>query len=72
MARSASLKSNYVSVRKDFEGKNVNHACAMAMIDGRKVLIDPSYRTFDVKHKGFSILTDQQAVPHLKQFRNNA
>jgi transglutaminase-like putative cysteine protease len=69
MARYVGLKSNYVSVTRDNGGNKVHHACAAVHVQPKPVLIDPAYHEFDVKHREFRILTDKEAVPHLKSFR---
>ncbi len=61
LARSVGIRSSYVSVRKDYAGADVYHACAMIDIPGkldRFTLVDPAYRTFDVAHKKFRPLSD--------------
>ena len=61
MTRASGIRSSYVSVRRDFKGENVHHACAMIDIPGkfdRFTLVDPAYKSFDVAHKKFKPLSD--------------
>jgi hypothetical protein len=61
MARTVGIKSSYVSVLRDFNGENVQHACAMINVPGKYdkfTLVDISYRSFDIAHKKFSPLSD--------------
>lgn len=52
MATEVGLKSKYVHVSKDNEGKEVNHACAgLILSDNTIVLVDPAYHTFNIKHQ---------------------
>lgn len=69
MARSCGIPANYTSVKKDFQGQDVHHACVAATLKGRQALIDPAYHAFDIKHKKFEVLDDRNAVPHFKSFR---
>lgn len=68
MARLVNLKSNYASVNEDWYGKKVNHGCAQVDI-GRKVLVDPAYHKYDIKHKQYEILTDIEVVKRFEQWR---
>lgn len=60
LARRSGLKSNYVHVDRDYKGENVNHACAAVNIDENIILVDPANCKFDVKHKGYDVLDDNQ------------
>lgn len=71
MARYVSLKSNLAVVSVDHRGKKVQHACASVRTDGTIRLADPAYHRFDVKHKKFRILPDNEAVSMLKTMRRN-
>lgn len=70
MARAVGLKANYASVQVDYENEDVNHACAAVKLN-KQILVDPAYRKFDIKHKKFKILSDQEAVPHFKAMRGS-
>lgn len=59
MARMVGLKASYVSVKKDYEGEEVSHACAGVEINGRHVLVDPAYHSFDIKHQEYDVLSDE-------------
>ena len=54
----------------DYENEDVNHACAAVKLN-KQILVDPAYRKFDIKHKKFKILSDQEAVPHFKAMRGS-
>lgn len=69
MNRSVGLKSNYVSVTVDFQGKDVLHACSSILINGNALLSDPAYHTFGIRHKRYKILPDAEAVEHFKRMR---
>jgi len=69
MARSVSLRSAYVSVKKDCFGKEVQHGCAIVDIGERDVLADPAYHAFDVAHKEFQVLSDREVIARYSQWR---
>jgi hypothetical protein len=69
MARSVSLKANYVSVMKDCEGKQVKHACAGVEM-GRITLVDPAYHKFDVRHQKYKIRADNEIMGLFEVWRN--
>lgn len=69
MARSVGLKTNFVHVTVDSQGKAVQHACVVIYRGGEVILADPSYHTFNAKHQEFAVKTDVEAVPLLKAFR---
>ena len=71
MARCCGLKSNYVSVKYDFKGDRVAHACAAVEINGSYVLVDPAYHKFDVQHKEVEILTDKEVLEKFQLWRAN-
>lgn len=58
MARLAGLKSHIVMVDRDYKGKEVNHACAGVELNGRLILVDPAYHTFDIAHQAFRPMSD--------------
>ena len=62
MARIAGLIANYVSVRKDYTGKEVFHACAAVFLKEKNLLVDLSYSSFDINHIEYKILTDQEFI----------
>jgi transglutaminase-like putative cysteine protease len=69
LARSLGLESNYVEVLVDNQGKKVFHACATAKVNGRSVLVDPAYHTYDIHHKNYRVLSDREASELFKQWR---
>lgn len=64
LARDVGIISWYVHVDKDYSGKAVPHDCAAVFIDGKVLLVDPTYRWFGVPHEDFVILNDLQAIAH--------
>lgn len=69
MARCAGLKSNYVSVRRDCNGKIVHHACAIVYPDNREIFVDPAYHTFGIRHRAYTILNDMQMLTNFLDWR---
>lgn len=61
MARIVGLTSNYVKVDVDFQGRTVKHACASVLINNKLVLVDPAYHAFDIHHKKYKFMKDQDA-----------
>ncbi|MBW3001908.1 transglutaminase-like domain-containing protein [Candidatus Woesearchaeota archaeon] len=69
MARSVGLDAKYVSVDRDFRGKSVFHACAAVKVDGKYLLVDPAYQTFDIEHEKFLLLSDKEAIDRFRTWR---
>ena len=69
MARRAGLMSGYVSVDVDAFGKDVDHACSWVMADGKRILVDPAYKRFGLKHQKYRYLTDSQATFNFNAWR---
>lgn len=66
MARCAGLQSYYMHVDRDFRNKKVNHACAYVNV-GRDLFVDIAYKMYDIEHRRYKILNDQQIM---KQYNN--
>jgi len=62
MARLAGLEARWVEVLVDYKGENVYHACAAVKLNGKYILVDPAYQSFDIKHKKYRILSDKEAI----------
>ncbi len=67
MARSVGLRSNFVSVDKDYRKKRVNHACAAVELEGRlmqenPVLVDPAYHIYDAQHRKYRVWQDKEIM----------
>ena len=61
LARAVNLKAYTVFVEQDcFDAWNY-HACAAVFVDGKAMLVDPTYSRFDAGHKRFTILDDLQS-----------
>ena len=58
LARDFGLDARYVLVDRDYNGKQVKHACAWVRIDGRGCLIDPTYKMFDADHQTWRKVPD--------------
>ena len=71
MARYAGLSAYFVNVDIDYKQEGVNHACVGLNLEGKDVLIDPAYHTFDIKHIKFCKWTDDYALKVFKQWRNH-
>ncbi len=69
MARSCGLKSNYVSVKRDNRNKKVHHGCAAVDTERGRILADPAYHTFDIKHRRFSVISDKEATQMYNSWR---
>jgi tetratricopeptide (TPR) repeat protein len=62
LARGAGLKSYHTFVAQDFRGIRLLHGCAAVFIGGKALLVDPSYSTFGIAHKKFTVLDDLQTA----------
>lgn len=72
MARSVGLQANYARIEEiDSSGKVSKHASPVLNIDGKYLYADIGFKQFDAKHQGYTIMTDQEAVPHFKKLRGN-
>ena len=69
IARSLGLKAGYVSVAVDAYGSRVHHGCAYVSLNGRDVLVDIAYHTFDISHQEYSKLSDREAIRQFKSWR---
>lgn len=70
MARAAGLKSKYVSVKVDCDNKKVNHGCAAVYIQNNPILVDPAYNKFDIYHRKYKILNDNEITENFVYWRN--
>ncbi|MCX6744630.1 MAG: transglutaminase-like domain-containing protein [Candidatus Parcubacteria bacterium] len=70
MARAVGLEANYARVEVINNGKVEKHACPVVKIKGKYIYVDPGFQQFDAPHKGYTIMSDQEAVPHFKSLRN--
>lgn len=71
MARCCGLKSFYTSVEKDFQGKEVLHACASVNLTSKEILVDPAYHTYDIKHLEYKVLSDSEVIEKFNRWRFN-
>ena len=70
MARAAGLKSKYVSVKVDCDNKKVNHGCAVVYLQNNPILVDPAYNKFDIHHRKYNILNDNEITENFIYWRN--
>ncbi len=70
IARAAGLKAEYVHVRKDFQGKDVHHACAAVHLGNRTVFVDLAYYTYDILHQDYKILNDAESAEMYRKMRS--
>lgn len=68
-ARFCGLRANYVSVTKDAYNKKTHHACAGIHLD-QLLLSDIAYHEFEIAHRKFEVLTDNQVIDRYVQWRN--
>ena len=71
MSRTVGIKGSYVHVRRDNKNKRVHHACAMIDLPGRYgpvTLVDPAYRTYDIKHESYEPATDFEIYQNYKDW----
>ncbi len=71
MARCVGLDSNIVFVNRDCYSDSVNHGCAVVHIRGKRILVDPAYDTFDIKHKEYRIQSDEEIIRNYRHWRKN-
>jgi tetratricopeptide (TPR) repeat protein len=64
LARAAGLKSWLVHIDWEVAGRAGYHDCAAVYLDGRAVLVDPTWRVFGVEYEEFQMLDDLQAIAH--------
>lgn len=69
MARIVGLKADFASIKRDCDNKKVHHGCAQVDIGKKKILVDPAYHTYDVKHKQYKILSDNDVIRRFSQWR---
>lgn len=69
MARVVGLVANYASIEIDCFNKKVSHGCAEVDRSKRKILVDPAYHRYDVKHKAYEILSDNEVMLRFSQWR---
>lgn len=70
MARSIGLTANYVSVSRDCWNKSVHHGCAHVETDRGGIFVDVAYQTFDINHRRYRIISDQEAIQNFKEWRH--
>jgi len=69
IARSLGLRAGYVSVTRDADGDEVQHGCSYVSLNGRDVLVDLAYHTFDIHHLRYSKISDVKAIKKFQAWR---
>jgi transglutaminase-like putative cysteine protease len=69
LARLNGLKAQSVEVSMDFQGRKVNHGCAVVKIGKKEIFVDPAYHSFDIHHKKYRILSDAEMLNLYKEWR---
>jgi tetratricopeptide (TPR) repeat protein len=62
LARAVGLRAFFVDVTVAYDGERVSHSCAAVFLDGKTLLVDPSYQWFGVPHQKFQIFDDIEAT----------
>jgi transglutaminase-like putative cysteine protease len=71
MARAVGLEAKYARTETiNSNGQVERHACPYVKVNGKWIFVDPGFQQFDAPHKGYKIMSDQEAVPHFKSLRN--
>jgi TPR repeat protein len=64
LARALGLEAWLVHIERCADGSVGYHDCAALFLEGRGVLIDPTWRAFGIRHEAFTVLDDVQAISH--------
>lgn len=59
LARYAGVSSNVVDVKRDYTEKKVWHSCCYVNTGNERLLVDTAYSRFDIKHKDYIIMSDE-------------
>lgn len=66
--RELNITCSFVNVDIDFKGDEVLHACIQITNNGKTWLCDVAYHTFDLEHKKFNLLSDEDLVDRYKSW----
>lgn len=67
--RSAGIQANFAEVTKDDTGKEVAHACVVISNSDRgNQLVDVAYKSFDVKHTAYRVMSDNELMTNFKNW----
>ena len=64
LAREVGLDAWLVHIERCADGSVGYHDCAALFVEGRGVLVDPTWRAFGIRHEAFAVLDDVQAISH--------
>ncbi|MEP2445750.1 MAG: DUF4407 domain-containing protein [Balneola sp.] len=65
MMRYKNVESKPVYVDVDNKGKKVSHGCAQVTLFGQSILVDPAYNAWNIKHKDFRAISDDELHEHM-------
>ncbi|MDZ4846644.1 MAG: DUF4407 domain-containing protein [Chitinophagales bacterium] len=67
--RSAGIEASFAEVTKDDTGKEVAHACVViSSNEGGKQLVDVAYKSFDIKHTAYRVMSDNELMTNFKNW----
>ncbi len=64
LAQVLGLEAWLVHVERCADGSPGYHDCAALFLEGRGLLVDPTWRAFGIVHEAFTVLDDLQAISH--------
>ena len=64
LARATGLEAWLVHAERCADGSPGYHDCAAFFLEGNRLLIDPTWRSFGIRHEAFTVLDDVQAISH--------
>ncbi|MCF7734477.1 MAG: hypothetical protein K9N23_22530 [Akkermansiaceae bacterium] len=64
LARAVGLDAWLVHIERCADGSVGYHDCAALFVEGRGVLVDPTWRAFGIRREAFAVLDDVQAISH--------
>jgi translation initiation factor 2 beta subunit (eIF-2beta)/eIF-5 len=65
------INASFVEVTVDDKNKPVAHACVSVIIDGKEQLIDPAYKSFEIKHQSYKVLTDDELLERFRYWNRS-
>jgi len=58
LSRLCGLKTKMAIVKKDYLNERVHHACVSLEFMFDKILVDPAYYTFNIRHRKYKLVND--------------
>ncbi len=65
------INASFVEVTVDDKNKPVAHACVSVIINGREQLIDPAYKSFEIRHQLYKVLTDDELLERFRYWNRS-